>query len=130
MPGGASEGDDVFLPEDLKKDQRRESLAVDGLNDCDRGRGIEEATMGEAAIRKGREIVVTRMAFFKSALSGMPVAGKKLIKTSNGCWEGSRGGKAEEDFLAFGDGLGDSFTRTEAPGEELPGDFLSYMYEL
>ena len=46
-------------------------------------------------VRKGREMVVTRMEFLRSALSGT-FAGMKLMSTSKGRWDGSGGGSVPE----------------------------------
>jgi hypothetical protein len=56
---------------------------------------------GEALQRKGRLIVVTRMDCLRSDLSGMS-DGRKLIRASNGFWDGSTGGR---DLTFVGDEL-------------------------
>lgn len=52
---------------------------------------------GPLDTKNGREIVVTRMEFFSNALSETS-AGRKLIKTSKGRWDGSGRGNVCDDL--------------------------------
>ena len=113
---------DVELREKALKIERGRGLAAD---DDEFVRDLEGAG-ATVDVRNGREIVVTRIEFLSSDLSGT-FSGMKLTIASNGRWEGSGGGREvcprlSENEAAIEDGRDDGLESTLRCEDELPGE--------